>query len=268
MKVALFLAVVLAYSLATLAFYWALVYPEPKRFGSALWLRRSLLGLSGLHFADIAFRSAVTRTCPVASAEFALSLVALAAIGTFLGWARTEKQLSIGVVVVPVACAMFIASEFLGAYDSRLNIPGWFIAFHVSANLLSVGLFVLAAAAAITYLLQSSRLKAKRASVHGRQFLGLSGLEALSHRFLGIGLGLMTIGVVSGAVFAERLSHGGFTTVRVVLSYVCWFVAAVVVIGQRATGWHGRKVAWGTIVSAILAIGVVIIYALTSEGLS
>jgi ABC-type uncharacterized transport system permease subunit len=163
---------------------------------------------------------------------------------------------------------MFVASEFLSVGDSRLDIPGWFIAIHVSANVISVGLFVIAAAAAVTYLLQSARLKAKRANVQGRTHLGLSRLETLSHRFLATGVGLMTVGVVSGAVFAERISHGGVATLRVALSYTCWLVAAAVVLGQRVTGWHGRKVAWGAIVAAILAIGVVVLYAMTAEGFS
>jgi ABC-type uncharacterized transport system permease subunit len=115
---------------------------------------------------------------------------------------------------------------------------------------------------------QSTRLKSKRATVKNVTFPGLSSLESLSHRLLGVGLGFMTLGVVSGAVFAEHLSHGGIDSLRVSLSYACWLVAAVVVVGQRATGWHGRRVAWGTILSAAFAVALVLIYALTTGGAS
>jgi ABC-type uncharacterized transport system permease subunit len=262
MKLALFILAVLAYSVASLAFYLTLVRPKPGTFASAIWSRRALLASAVLHVTDISYRSAVTRTCPVTSAQFGLSVAALAAVGSFLAWARNEKQLSLGVIVAPIGCALFIASEFLANPETRSRVPAWFLAVHVTANLLSVGLFVVAAAAASAYLVQSTRLKSKRATVKHRVFPGLSSLEALSHGFLGVGLGLMTLGVVSGAVFAARLSQGGVASFRAGLSYVCWLVAAAVVIGQRVTGWHGRRVAWGTILSAVLAVGVVVLYAL------
>jgi ABC-type uncharacterized transport system permease subunit len=266
MKLAFFILVVLAYALASLAFYWTLVRPKSGSLWSASWSRRVLLVAWVLHFADIAHRSAVLGTCPVASAQFGLSLAALAAVGSFLVWARTDKQLSLGVIVVPIGWALFVAAEFLANEATRAYVPGWFIAVHVTANLLSVGLFVVAAAAAAAYLVQSTRLKSKRATARNRVFLGLSSLESLSHGFLGLGLGLMTLGVVSGAVFAARLSHGDVGSLRVVLSYVSWLVATLVVIGQRVTGWRGRKVAWGTILSATLAVVVVVLYAVAAGG--
>jgi ABC-type uncharacterized transport system permease subunit len=266
MKLTLFVIVVLAYCLAALAFYLTLVRPKLGGLGSAVWSRRVLIAAAVLHLADITYRSVVSRSCPIASAQFGLSLAALAAIGSFLIWARTDKRLALGVIVAPVGWALYVAAEFFANQYPQQYVPDWFISVHVTANLLSVGLFVVAATSAATYLVRSARLKTKRATIKQRVFPGLSTLESLSHGFFGLGVGLMTLGVVSGAVFASHLNRGGIVTVRIVLSYVCWFVAVAVVVGRRVIGWRGRRVAWGTLVAAVLAVVVVVLYALSTRG--
>jgi len=262
MQLAVLILAIVAYSFSTLTFYLTFVH-SPANFSSRVrHSRATLIAAVVLHLADIVYRSVVTRTCPVTSAEFGLSLAALVSVVAFLVWARQDKLLALGVIVAPLGLGLFVASSVVESHEITPHVPAWFLAVHVTANLLSVGLFVVAAAGSIAYLLQSSRIKAKRATVGQAPFPGLSSLESLSHRFLGLGLGPMTIGVVSGAVFAERLTHGGMESLRIALSYVCWLVAAAVVLGQRITGWHGRRVAWGTIFAAVLAVGLVLLYAI------
>jgi ABC-type uncharacterized transport system permease subunit len=263
---ALFFLAVAAYFAATLAFYLSVLRPRTNRPEGLPAARRLLWLAVALQFADIGARSVVTRTCPVSSANFGLGVAALVATLTFLLWAKTEKQLSLGVVLAPVGLTLHVASLAFGRTQLHTRVPSWYLAVHVTCSLIGVGLFVLAAAAAVAYLIQSTRLKAKRASLKTMAFPGLTSLESFGHRCLGIGLGPMTLGVVSGAVFAERLSQSSGGTLRIVLSYACWFTAALVVLGQKVTGWHGRRVAWGTIVAAVLAVGSVLLYALTAGG--
>jgi ABC-type uncharacterized transport system permease subunit len=266
MSFALLIATLVAYSAAALAFYLRLVRPSAS-YGTTRGGARLLLVLAaGLHLLDIGHRSAVTRTCPVTSAQFGLSLAALITVLAFLVWARSERAQTLGIVVAPIGLAMFLASEALQSRTIEPEISGWFLAAHVSANLLSVGLLVLAAAGSTAYLVKSTLLKSRRVKVSRFGLPGLDQLEALSRRALNVGLGSMTIGVVSGAVFAQRLSFGGIEGLRVTLSYACWLLTALVVVGHRVLGWHGRRVAWGSIVSALLAVALVLLYALTTGG--
>lgn len=264
MQLVLLILAIAAYSVSSLVFYLMLVRATAGTFGKPGLARTTLWVAAGLHLADIGYRSAVTATCPVTSAQFGLSLAALIAVVVFLFWARQDRNLALGLIVAPLGCGLFVASSVLEGHEIQSNVPGWFLAVHVTASLLSVGLFVVAAAGALAYLVQSARLKAKRATINRAPFPGLSTLETLSHRCLAWGLGPMTVGVVSGAVFAERLSQGGLESLRIVLSYACWLIAASVVIGQRVTGWHGRRVAWGTVAAAALAVSLVFLYALMS----
>jgi ABC-type uncharacterized transport system permease subunit len=264
MSFALLIATLITYSFAVFAFYLRLVRPAAFGGMTRTGARLLLVLAAGIHCLDIGHRSVLTQTCPVASAQFGLSLAALIAVVVFLVWARSERAQSLGIVVAPIGLTMFLASEALQSRTIEPEISSWFLAAHVSANLLSVGLTVLAAAASIAYLVQSARLKSRRVKVSRVGLPGLDQLEAMSRRALSVGLGSMTVGVVSGAVFAQRLSLSGVEGLRVTLSYACWLLIALVVLGHRVLGWHGRRVAWGTVVSALLAVMLMLLYALTT----
>lgn len=256
---------IVGYLVSALVFYIALVRVQVSA-AVVQWARRLLTGTLVLHGVDIGARSIATHSCPVMSAAFALSLASWVSVGGFLIWAKRGRLLSLGVVVAPLALGMFVASQALLGQDIDTDVPGWFLALHVLANLSAVALFVLAAAAAAAYLVQSGRLKSRRPVVSKSQLPGLSSLESLIQRSLALALAPMTLGVVSGAVFAERLSNGGMESVRIFLAYACWLVAAGLVIGQRLIGWNGRKLAWGAIAAAALALAVVILYAVSAGG--
>ena len=89
-------------------------------------------------------------------------------------------------------------------------------------------------------------------------------MEMLIERALVLGLGALTLGVVSGAVFAERVSMGGFETLRVLLSYMLWLMVAGILLGRRLIGYHGRRVAWASVFVAAVAVGIVVLYMIST----
>jgi ABC-type uncharacterized transport system permease subunit len=256
---------VAGYLVSALLFYLALMR-SPASASYLGWARRLLEVTSVVQATDIVVRSIVVHACPVQSAAFALSLAALVATAGFLVWAKRGRLLSLGLIVAPLSLGMFVASQVLLRQATAPAVPGWFLSLHVLANLAAVALFVLAAAAAIAYLFQAGRLKSKRPAAAKSAFPGLSSLESLIQRLLAFGLGPMTLGVISGAVFAERLSRGGMELVRITLAYACWLVVASLVAGHRLIGWNGRKMAWGAVTAAAIAVAVVVLYALAAEG--
>jgi ABC-type uncharacterized transport system permease subunit len=256
---------VAGYLASALAFYLPLVR-TPSSAQPLGVARRLLVATAVVHAGDVVVRSTSTHSCPVLSAVFALSLAALITTISFLAWAGRSRLLVLGVIVTPISLAMFIASAALSIPPTVSDVSEWFLALHVFANLSAVALFVVAAAAAMAYLFQSGRLKSKRPAAGGAAFPGLSSLETLIQRLLTLGLGLMTLGVISGAVFAERLSPSGVVAIRVVLSYVCWLIVAGMVVGQRFIGHSGRRVAWGAVMVATMAVTVVVLYARSRGG--
>lgn len=254
-----FVFTIVGYLGSAVLFYLALLR-SPDASSLLAWARRTLSFTVAVHLGDIILRSVVFEACPVLSAAFALSLAALSATIAFLIWARQRRVLSLGAIVAPIALGMFVASEVLTTGSSVAEVPGWFLALHVLLNLIAVALLVFGAAAAIAYLMQVGRLKAKRPGAAFAAFPGLSSLESIIERSLILGLGPMTLGVVSGAVFAERLSRGEIELARMSLAYTCWLTVACLLLGQRLIGWNGRKLAWGAVFAALLALAVVVLY--------
>ncbi len=134
------------------------------------------------------------------------------------------------------------------------------LAVHVTSNVLGVGLFVISAGVAAAYLVQSARLKSKRADTGSRQFPGLLPLERLMRRLLLIGFVPLSLGIVTGAAFANRQDFGGVDAMRTVFAYGVWLLAGVMIFGGRIAGWRGRKIAWGNIIGAAASILVVLLY--------
>lgn len=261
--------------LASIAFYLGLIaysaaatlyFVDFSRRGEArgarlAWAPRAL-GIAALgHGTHVVSASLLSNVCPVASSHFALSLAALVAVIVFLIANQPTRLRALGVFVAPLALTFLVGAQFVRVEHRPLDISPALLALHVTANLLGVGLFLLAGGAAGFYLIQERRLRLKRG---GRSNLpALEVLDRNEHRLLLAGFPLLTFGVVSGAVFTSELGGAsGATLLRALLGYASWVLVAAV-LGLRATaGWRGRRSAYGTILGALFVLAVMVLYAI------
>jgi ABC-type uncharacterized transport system permease subunit len=133
--------------------------------------------------------------------------------------------------------------------------------FHVASNLFGVALFTLAFSAATLYLIQERLLKAKRIDGVFRRLPPLDVLDKAEHRFLLAGFPLLTVGIITGTLWARRVEMGAPGEVlRAVFGYVTWLVIAAVLFLRAAAGWRGRRAAYGTIAGFSLAVIVLLFY--------
>jgi len=257
----LFLVGVVAYAVAATSFYLLLV-GQGDRPRKLRWGRDALVVAALAHGAHIVVRSLKERACPVESVEFALSLISLVVVVSFTLVARRSRIGALGAMIAPLCLAAMVAAQFVGGGQFESQAPTWLLALHVTSNLIGIALFILAAVAGGAYLVQASRLKAKRPLSAEAVLPGLSTLERLVRRSLAIGFAPLTIGVVSGAVFASRTALSGVGLLRGVLSYGVWTVVGVLVVLGRVVGWRGRTMAWGAILGALGGLIVVFLYIL------
>ena len=128
---------------------------------------------------------------------------------------------------------------------------------HVTLAFLGNAVFALTFATSLIYVLEDNRLKAKRPA---RRLLqpSLERLDALNHRLLSWGFLLLTLGIVTGAIWAH-FAWGRFWSweAREMWSLITWILYAVLLHG-RSIGWRGRRAATLTIVSfAVLFVSFV-----------
>jgi ABC-type uncharacterized transport system permease subunit len=208
--------------------------------------RLVMLGVP-MHAAHIALWSIVLHVCPVEGIHFALSVVSLLACVLYLV-ARTRLSIDVvGAFVAPQALAFLLASRFVGPVDDEPRWRSALLPFHVISNLLGAALFTLAFAAAVAYLLQDGRLKHKQFDGADR-LPAVDALDRAEHRFLAAGFPLLTIGVLTGTIWAREVEAGGAAMIaRAALSYLLWALIGGVLLLRAAAGWRGRRAAFGTI---------------------
>lgn len=259
---------VIAYSASSTLYFLELARPGGLGAWSR-WAPRVLAVGGAVHAAHIVTASLLSHICPVDSLHFGLSFAALVAVGAYLTVYRRASLFALGAAVAPVALAFLVAAQFVGRgvdTDAPLSRP--LLIAHIAANVLGVGLFVLAGASGLFYLVQERWLRQKK---HGHPLAGrlppLDALDRATHALLLAGFPLLTFGVVTGAAFSEKLGamHGA-PLVRSLLGYATWLVLATVLVLRRTAGVRGRRAAYGTLAGILCLLLVLFVYVFRTGG--
>jgi cytochrome c-type biogenesis protein CcsB len=172
-------------------------------------------------------------------------LAAVGALGYLIAYARYRIK-SLSVFVFP---ALFLLTFLANvAYDPSDVIPAslqsnW-IYIHTPLIFLGYAALFLSFAAAIMYLIQERELKTK----HHQSIVPLPSLQVcddLSYRALAIGFPLITLGLVSGALWAQSAwgtLWGG--DLKILLSLVTWGIYLLLIHYRFIAGWQGKRAAW------------------------
>jgi cytochrome c-type biogenesis protein CcsB len=108
--------------------------------------------------------------------------------------------------------------------------------------------FAVAFGAAVIYLMQERFLKKRKISGLFQRLPSLDTLDDINYRCLTFGFPLLTVAIISGAIWAET-AWGTYWSwdPKETWSLITWFVYAALLHGRLTTGWRGKK-------AAILAI--------------
>jgi ABC-type uncharacterized transport system permease subunit len=264
--IAFYLGVV-AYSVAATLFFLDLA----RRDGGgvrAQWAPRLLLLGGTLHAVHVVTASLLSRVCPIDSLHFALSFTALIAVGAYLLLRERLRLHALGAFVAPIALTFLIGAQFVGqSSDAVAGVSRTLLMFHIAANVLGVGLFLIAGAAGSVYLVQDRRLRTKKRVANlGSRLPPLDSLDRTTHRLLLAGFPLLTFGVVTGAVFTHQLTgEGNAEFLRSFLGYATWLLLGAVLVLRKTAGFRGRKTAYGTIAGVVCMLLVMLLYAVRSN---
>jgi len=137
---------------------------------------------------------------------------------------------------------------------SQLFKSVW-LTLHVATMFLGNAIFALAFCAGIMYLLQERQIKTKSFGLLYRRLPSLEVLDSLNYVCLTFGFPLITIGLISGFVYAGAVWRSFWHwDPKGILSVVTWLIYAVLLHERLAVGWRGRRAAIMAIIgfSAIL----------------
>jgi ABC-type uncharacterized transport system permease subunit len=261
-----FVVTALVYLAATAAFLLVLAGRGDRLTKVAPWL----VGIgAGLHGAHVVVSSYVLHVCPVEGIHFAISVLSMFTCAAYLA-VRLRFQVDVlGAFVAPLALASLLASRFVapGPLTPTVHVRSAIVPVHVTMNLVGVALFSLAFGAATLYLVQERLLKRKKIDGLFTRLPPLDALDRAEHRFLLAGFPLLTLGVLTGTVWAQKIEAGSTQDLlRAGLGYATWILIAGVLLLRAAAGWRGRKAAYGTIAGFGFAMLVLLLYLLRGAG--
>ena len=213
------------------------------------------------HGLSIAGRSWTAGHMAVTTFDEALSFLALLLVAVFLVVQLRRPLVALGAVVCPLAFGLTLAADavYRGARPLAPGLDSAWLPVHVVLSVLGDAVFALAFSASLLYLVQERRLKARRAPAALRYLPSLETLDRVNYRCLVWGLILLTLGMVSGIVWAHT-AWGGFWSKepKLVLSFVIWGIYVVLLQGRMSAGWRGRWAATLTIAGfAVIVLSLV-----------
>ena len=221
-----------------------------------------LAGAGVFHAAHILVFSLVLAVCPVEGIHFPLSVVAMLTVLFFVVLRGRFRIDAAGAVVAPFALSALLASRFVGMNAApSTQVRSALLPFHVAFNLFGIALFSLACAAAGLYLVQERLLKRKQIFGLFKRLPPLDAVDRAEHRILLAGFPLLTLGILSGTAWAQKVEQGGLSDLlRAGFGWATWLTFAAVLLLRAAAGWRGRRAAWGTIAGFASSLVVLAIY--------
>lgn len=207
-----------------------------------------------VHTASFIVRYYEAGYAPVTNLHESLSLFAWAVIGSYLYIQLRYKAKNLGAFATPIASVSMLASSTLPKKIVALPpvLKSYWLPIHATVSFLAYGILAVAACAGIMYLIQERQIKRKKFGAFYRRLPSLEVLDAINYRCLTIGFPLLTIGILTGSLWAHQAwgSHWQWDP-KETWSLVSWLFYAALLHERLAVGWRGRRAA----IMAIIGLG-------------
>jgi cytochrome c-type biogenesis protein CcsB len=243
LDVLLFKATLLVYFVATICYLSGVITRREPLGQVAKWI---LVGGFGVHCVTLAARWLAIGLTPATSLYEALSFFAWALVGIYLLFDLRYRIAALGAFVCPLALVLMIGGSAAPKQVPVANpvLDSWWFPVHVTLAFLGYAVFGVAAMAGIMYLLQERRLKGKKFTGLFYRLPSLDVLDSINYKCLTFGFPLMTMGIISGAIWANS-AWGGYWRwdPKETGALVVWFLYAALLHGRLTVGWRGRRAA-------------------------
>jgi cytochrome c-type biogenesis protein CcsB len=174
----------------------------------------------------------------------------IALMGLFLEWRYRNRTL--GVFTTPLAFLALAYASLSPGISDRIQplIPAlksnWLIA-HVITCFIGYASFAVALGVSVMYLIRDREAVAPGSLAD--RLPGTAFLDELNHRLVLFGLLFLTVGIITGAVWANQAwgRYWGWDP-KETWSLITWFVYAALLHFRLMRGWHGKRIAYLAIV--------------------
>jgi cytochrome c-type biogenesis protein CcsB len=217
-----------------------------------------LLGGFIVHTAALASRFSQVGFAAVAVLGEALLFYSWLMIGVYLLVQLRYHLTVLGGIVAPLAVLMTLAAFAVGRDSSDIppGLETFWLPLHVTLAFLGNAVFGLAFAVSVIYLLQERHLKHKKMTALMKRFPSLESLDRLNYSLLVWGFPLMTLGILTGSLWAG-IHWGDYWSwdPRQISSAIAWLFYGALLHGRITAGLRGRRAALLTMVGFCVVLG-------------
>lgn len=183
----------------------------------------------------------------MATAFDAFSLFAWLVVAIFTSLQFREANPVLGAMAAPVAAVLMLTASTFSYQITQPIVPvlrSWWLPIHVSFALTGNAVFTIMAMAGAMYIFQERLIKRKKIGRFHKILPSLETLDTLNRRALPIGFFFLTLGIISGALWASS-AWGSYWNwdPKETWSLITWFAYAAMVHQRLALGWRGKKAA-------------------------
>jgi len=200
-----------------------------------------------LHLVSIVEWWVETGHLPLGNFYEACSICAFVIAVLFL-LAYSYYQVSIfGVCLFPLVFFMTLigATEFPVVSWRSPELRNIWLIVHVSTVLIGYAALILSAVASIYYLLQERQLKRKDLNPSSNRLPPLATLDRLITQSMNAGFVFITIGTISGVVWASIESGTAWIfDPKIAFFLFTWAFYLAMIFLRVSAGWRGRRIAW------------------------
>jgi cytochrome c-type biogenesis protein CcsB len=227
-----------------------------KEYLSKAALTVTLIGFAS-HTLALVARYAVAGYTPVTNLYESLSFFAWMIVGVLLVVNLKFKIKVLGAFLSPIAVILMFFAYALPKEIVPLApvLRSFWHPFHILFAFLGDAFFALAFCCGVMYLVQERQLKAKKIGAITQRLPSLNVLDDLSYQSLTYGFPLLTLGIITGAIWAEY-AWGRYWNwdPKETWSLITWLLYAALLHQRLTVGWRGRKAAIMAIVGFLAVL--------------
>ncbi len=210
-----------------------------------------------VHITFLAIRALGSGHIPFASLGEALSICALMVCSVYMYLEFSSKDRSLGAFLIPVATLIQTAGSVMikGVAPLPENLSsGWFET-HVSASLVAYTAFAISCMSSIMYIFLFDEIHAKHLGFFYKRLPPLATLDHINYRAAMTGFWFMTLGIMSGSLWASSAWEGFWQwDIKLISSFAIWILYGVHLFGRMTAGWQGKRAAHLSIAGFVLVL--------------
>jgi cytochrome c-type biogenesis protein CcsB len=215
-----------------------------------------LIGFT-LHTLALLARYVEAGHTPVTNLYESFSFFAWMIVGVLLVVNRKYKVKVLGAFLTPVALLFMIFGLALPQEIVPIApaLKSFWHPFHVFFAFLGNAVFALAFCCGVMYLIEEHLLKSQNAGAITGRLPSLKVLDDLNYQSLVFGFPLLTLGIITGAIWAEY-AWGRYWSwdPKETWSLITWLLYAALLHQRLAIGWRGRRAAVMAIVGFLAIV--------------